>query len=174
MATRLAATGPGPTVTQLRANALVDRIRVERAVGLVTSISLNELFHFVLKSRYRAELTNYRADLQARYPNVRRHGWEHLCKARSDLLREFAPGFERIRALMVGSRLLVLQPEDLGSIPSGHSLEAELAWTMARYELDSNDAAILIEARRAGVTAIASSDADFRRARLDFDIYTWR
>lgn len=142
-------------------------------MGLVTSVSLNELFHFMLKSRYRVELPNYRTDLQARYPNVRRHGWEHLFKARSDLLRQFAPGFERIRRLMIGSRLLALQPEDLGSITSGRTLDEELVWTMERYELDSNDAAILIEARRAGVTAIASSDADFRRAQLDFDVYTW-
>lgn len=171
--TRFTSQPPPPTLAQHQASRFVDRIVAERATGLVTPMSLNEVFHFVLKSRYRAELPNYRPDLIARYPNVRRHSWEHLFKARSDLIRQFAPGLDRVRHLMLGNRLLVLQPDHLGDIPSGRALDDELVRTMERYGLDSNDAAILIEARRAGVSAIASSDPDLRRARLDFDVYTW-
>jgi predicted nucleic acid-binding protein len=162
-----------PTTAQLRASRLVGRLVSEQAAGLLTSTCVAEVFHFVVKSRYRAELPNYQADLLASYPNVRRHGWEHLYKARSDLLRQFAPGLHRVRRLMTGNRLLVLQPSDLGGIPSGRSLDEELVRAMARYELDSNDAAILIEAQRAGVTSVATADPDLHRARLDFDVYTW-
>lgn len=71
------------------------------------------------------------------------------------------------------NNLVLLQPADLGDIPSGRTLDDELVRTMERYELDSNDAAILLEAQRAGITAVASSDPDFRRAQIDFDVYTW-
>lgn len=71
------------------------------------------------------------------------------------------------------NNLALLQPSDLGPIPSGRPLDEELVWTMERCELDSNDAAILIEARRAGVAAIATADPDLRRVSLDFDVYTW-
>lgn len=171
--TRFTSHPPPPTLSQHRVSRFVNRIVAERATGLVTSTSLNEVFHFVLKSRYRAELPNYRPDLLARYPNVRRHSWEHVFKARSDLIQQFAPGLDQVRRLMLGNRLLVLQPSDLGDIPSDRTLDDELIRTMARYALDSNDAAILIEARRAGISAIASSDPDLRRARLDVGVYTW-
>jgi len=74
---------------------------------------------------------------------------------------------------MLGNRIFVLQPEERGPIPSGRALDDELVQTMARYRLDSNDAAILGEVRRAGIEAIAPADRDLRRARLDFDVYTW-
>ena len=171
--TRFTAAAPSPTPTQHRASQLVSRMRSEQTTGLVTSTCLDEVLHFVVKSRYRAELPNFQADLLAHYPNVRRHGWEHLYKARSDLLKRFAPGLHRVRRLMTGNRLLILQPDDLGAIPSGRTLEDEWVRTMERYELDSSDAAILIEAQRAGVASIATSDPDLTRARLDFDVYTW-
>lgn len=96
-----------------------------------------------------------------------------LFKARSDLIKRFAIDLDRIRRAMVLSSIHVLQPDELGDIPSGRSLDDELVRTMERYELDSNDAAILVEAARAGATCIASSDPDLARARLDFDVYTW-
>ncbi len=44
---------------------------------------------------------------------------------------------------------------------------------MRRYRLDSGDAAILIEASRAGIDAVVSEDPDWRRASRDFDVHTW-
>lgn len=44
---------------------------------------------------------------------------------------------------------------------------------MTAYALDSSDAAILVEARRAGVADVATLDADLRRAAADFTIHTW-
>jgi predicted nucleic acid-binding protein len=171
--TRPAPPGMTPSPAQLQAVALVGRLQNERTAGLITPTGLNEILHVVIKTGYRSELRNYQADLLARYPNVRRHGWEHLFKARPDLIRQFAAALHRLRHLMAVNNLLVLQPDDLGPIPSGRTLDDELVRTMERYELDSSDAAILIEATRAGVFTIATSDTDLRRAQLDFDVYTW-
>ena len=139
----------------------------------MASTSLNEVLHYVVKTGYRIELPNHRADLIARYPNVRRHGLEHLFQARSDLLKQLVPDLHSIRQLMAANDLLCLQPDDLGPIPSGRTLDEEVVWAMERYELDSNDAAILVEAQRAGISSIVTADADLRRAWLDFDVYTW-
>ena len=45
---------------------------------------------------------------------------------------------------------------------------------IGRYGVDTNDAVIRLEARRAGISAVATLDPDMRRAAADFDIYTWR
>ena len=74
---------------------------------------------------------------------------------------------------MAVNNLLFLQPDDIGPIPSGRALDDELVRTMERYELDSSDAAILIEAARAGVFSIATADPGLHRAQLDFDVYAW-
>ena len=158
---------------QIGAARLVAHLAGSKRIGLVTPTALNEIFHFVLKTGFRAALPHHQADLIARYPRVRRHEWYHLFKARCDLIVPIVADLDQTRRLMLGNRLLVLQPEDLGPIPSGRPLEDELVRTMERYELDSSDAAILIEARRAGITDIATADPDLRRAGLDFDVYTW-
>lgn len=163
-----------PSPLQLGATRLIDHVIRAKGTGLVTPTSLNEVFHFVLKTGFHAARPNHQPDLVARYPRVRRHEWYHLFKTRSDLITLIEAGLDRIRRLMVGSRLIVLQPAELGDIPSGRALDDELVRTMVRYRFDSNDAAILIEARRAGVSAIASSDTDFWRAQLDVDVYTWQ
>ena len=76
-----------PTPAQLHAVALVHRLQHERVAGLITPTGLNEVFHVVIKIGYRTELRSYQADLLAHYPRVRRHSWEHLFKARPDLIR---------------------------------------------------------------------------------------
>jgi predicted nucleic acid-binding protein len=75
---------------------------------------------------------------------------------------------------MADNGLLVLQPIEVSRIVSGRSLEEELLWAMGRYELDSSDAAIVIETQRAGVRSLVTADRDLWRAHLDLDIYTWQ
>lgn len=165
---------PTPTTTeQLRAAQLVTAIQSDGTVGLVTSVGANEVFHFLIKTRYRTERASHQADLRARCPDVRRPDWRHLYKARSDLLKRFVADLDWARRLVLRDGFLFLQPEELGPIASGRRLEEELLWTIDRYQLDTSDAAILVEAARAGVSDIATSDADLRRAQRDFDVYTW-
>lgn len=144
--------------------------------GFVTSISFNEVFHYLVRERFSSNIANHLPVLAARFPSIRsprNFRWQHLLKARSDLLRPFVDDFDEVRLRMIASGLVFLQPTDLGLIPSGRSLDEEMLDLMARYELDTGDAAILLEARRAGVTSIITSDADLHRAQADFDVYTW-
>ncbi|CAA9584338.1 MAG: hypothetical protein AVDCRST_MAG59-5264 [uncultured Thermomicrobiales bacterium] len=158
---------------QVRSASLVERIRNEGAVGLVTSTGLNDVFHFVLKTAYQSELRRARSDPAVRRSDLRRHGWLGLFKAQSRLVRQIALDLDAIRALGDGNGIVFLQPDDLDPIPSGRLLDDEVVRTMERYELDSGDAAILVESRRAGINAIATADADLHRAQLDFDGSTW-
>jgi predicted nucleic acid-binding protein len=158
---------------QVRSASLVERIRNEGAVGLVTSTGLNEVFHFVLKTAYQSELRRARSDPAVRRSDLGRHGWLGLFKAQSRLVRQIALDLDTIRALVDDNGIVFLQPDDPDPIPSGRLLDDEVVRTMERYELDSGDAAILVESRRAGINAIATADADLHRAQLDFDGSTW-
>lgn len=168
------ATGVLPTLGQRRAVAFFDALQTNGSVGLVTSTSFNEVFHFVVKAHFRAALPHHQSDLRQRYPNVRRYGWEHLYKARSDLLKQFAPEFERVRQLLNAAGLLFLQLGDLEDLPSGQPRDEVMLRVMTRYELDTSDASILLEARQAGIPRLATADPDLLRAALDFDVYTWQ
>lgn len=161
------------TVEQIRAASFVSTLRQSGTIGLLASTTTNEVFHFLIRTKYRAERANYQTDLQASYPEVRRHDWHHLYKARSDLLEQFAIDLHRTHRVIRSAGFLFLQPDELGPIASGRSLDEAVLWAVERYQLDTNDAAILVEAQRAGVSDIATSDADLRRAQLDFDVYTW-
>jgi predicted nucleic acid-binding protein len=107
--------------------------------------------------------------VRARYANA----WSELYKQRPALVRTYTADVESLRQTLERSGIEVLQPVDLGPIASGRRFEEELIRLMRRYRVDSADAAILSEARRAGIGGIVSEDPDWRRARRDFDVYTW-
>lgn len=161
------------TVAQERAIRFVVRLQNDGATGVIASTSMEEIFHVILKLGYRRALPAHGLDLADRFPNIKRPGWEHLFKARSDLVKRFVPTMNEAIVAIRASQFVLLQPDDLGPIPSGQPLEDELIGTMERYELDSADAAILVAARRAGIDAIVTADRDLQRARLDFDVFTW-
>lgn len=166
---------PEPLLHQYRrARELVNRMHQQGSTGLITGTSLNEIFHFMVKAAFRAALPHHLAALREHFPSVRRPTWNQLYKMDSSLFRQIVPNLEQIRRLMANNDLLVLQPVEISQITSGRSLEEELLWAMGRYELDSSDAAIVIEAQRAGVRSLVTSDRDLWRARLDLDIYTWQ
>lgn len=157
-----------------RAHELVSRMHRQGSTGLITGTSLNEIFHFIVKSAFRAALPHHLAALREHFPTVRRPTWNQLYKTHPSLFRQIVPDLEQIRRLMANNDLLILQPVEVSRITSGRSLEEELLWAMGRYELDSSDAAIVIEAQRAGIRSLVTSDRDLWRARSDLDIYTWR
>jgi predicted nucleic acid-binding protein len=156
-----------------QAHALVDRMHRQGGIGFVTSTSLTEIHHFLVKPEFRALLPRYRADILARYPQARRPDWSQLYKVHPELVRQFLPRLDEIRRLIIANDLLILQPQELAPIRSDRSLEESLLQTMARYALDSSDAAIVMEARRAGLTNLVTSDRDLWRASSDMDVYTW-
>jgi predicted nucleic acid-binding protein len=74
---------------------------------------------------------------------------------------------------MVANDLVVLRPSDLEATANDQPFDVALLDHIRRYQLDTNDAAMLLEARRAGIMSIATLDSDIRRAAVDFDVYIW-
>jgi hypothetical protein len=105
-------------------------------------------------------------------PRKRRFDWDDLSKTRPELIRSFQPGLVSLNSFLTQHKVVVLQPTDLGPLPHDRALEDVLLETIFQYQIDSNDAAIQLEAQRAGVTSIATLDADLRRAAPAFDVYT--
>ncbi len=156
-----------------RAAQFFRSLQAQGAVGLLTATSGAELFHVALQAIYRRALPTYQAQLARALPTKRRHTWQDLYKLRPDLIPPALPALERLRGALRANGLVFLQPEDLGSLPAGRPIETELLRFVGRYQLDTGDAAILLEAQRAGVFNIATMDADLQRAQANFDVYTW-
>lgn len=81
--------------------------------------------------------------------------------------------FEQLTRLLIANGLYLLDPSELEPMPTLEPLRRALPNTMCRHGLDSTDAMILIEARRASVAAVATFDVDLIQAQTDYDIYTW-
>lgn len=144
-------------------------------VGIVTPTAFGETLHVAIKVWYRSELANHRPALEAHYGPRRRnqYSWVDLYKLDAGILRAFEANLEDLRRRLVAANLWLLAPDRLGPIPSGLPYDEELVRLIGRYGLDTSDTAILLEARRAGVSAIVTLDRDLRRAAIDFDVYTW-
>ena len=82
------------------------------------------------------------------------------------------PYLAQLRHFLSNNGLLFIAPDDLGPIASGRAYDEELIHLVGTYGLDSNDALILMEAQRSGVTDIITLDTDLQRAQADFTIYT--
>lgn len=156
-----------------QAYLLVNRMHRRGGIGLITSTSLTEIFHSLVKSEFRALLPRYRADILSRYPQARRPTWSQLYKVHPEFVGQFLPRLAAVQQLIVDNDLLFLQPQELAPLPQNRSLEEELLRIMTRYGLDSSDAAIVLEAQRTGVANLVTSDHDLWRASLDMDVYTW-
>jgi predicted nucleic acid-binding protein len=100
-------------------------------------------------------------------------GWTDLYKQDPAILQVFLPDLERFRRLLIANGLYFVSPWDLGPVASGRRHDEELVHLVGTYGLDSNDAAILMEAQRLGWTDVVTLDADMQRAQADFNIYTW-
>lgn len=141
------------------------------STAFVTFQSVIELFHKYVVARYERELNSnpdkYRSLIKGR------RSWRSIYKVRDGLIREFCSELADIRLAMVASNVMVLQPADLGAPVSSIAQEVELLNMMRRFHLDSADAAILLDAKRAGIPAVVTADRDFTRAAKQFDIYTW-
>ena len=96
-----------------------------------------------------------------------------MFKAKPQLLVGYARSFGRFDLNFARMGLIVIQPDELAPLKPGERLEEQLIQYVARYRLETFDAAILLEARRAGLDAIVTEDPDLRRAATDFDVYTW-
>jgi len=140
--------------------------------GIVTPTAFGEVVHVAIATKYRHETTRLGAAALQKYGRPIR-GWHDLYKADATILQGFRGDLDRLRQLLIANGLLFVTPDELGPIASGRGYDEELVRLVGTYGLDSNDALILMEAQRYGVTDVITLDADMQRAQADFDIYTW-
>jgi len=163
---------PPTTVNAQRADQFFRALIAGNGTGVVTPTAFAEFVHAAVKVKYSQERLRLGSGARQTYgrpvPN-----WLSLYKQDATILQAFLPDLDQLRRLLVANGLLLLAPTDLGPIPSGRTYDEELIHLVGTYGLDSNDALILMEAQRFGLTDIISLDTDLRRARADFTIYTW-
>lgn len=172
--TRLLASQRPPHLSDaVRAARFFERLRDQDIVGWMPAIVAQEVFHIALVEGFRRAVPHHQAALKRAYPMRRRFDWNDLYKLRSDVLDVILPDLEQLQQSLRKNHLAILQPDDLTPLPARRRWEDELLRLIGRYRLDTNDAAMLLDAQRAGITSIATLDGDLRRAQLDFDVYTW-
>lgn len=141
----------------------------QNGLAFVAPTTVVELAHLVIEAGFSANLPNH-PDVSTGRPYS---NWKQLYKRRSGLIRTYVRDIENLRQSLEANDIFVLQPDDLSPLADGRRFEDELIRLVRRYELDSSDAAILLEAHRAGIDSVATQDVDMQRARRDFDVYTW-
>jgi predicted nucleic acid-binding protein len=147
-----------------RADDVFDRLERERLIGFVTPVIYSEFIDIAIK-------VLYQQDAAAR--GTQTSNWLKLYKANPAFIQSIKPELESLRFLLSTNRLRFLSPDELGPIGRDTTFAyrlIELCWT---HSLDTQDAGILFEAERLGVTSIVTLDNDLLRAQTSFDIYTW-
>lgn len=163
---------PAAKLNAHRANQFFQTLIANDGRGIVTPTAFNEFVHVAIKSKYKQERLRLG-------PNVlptsgrRINSWLDLYKQDASILQAFLINLERFRLQFIVNGLLFIAPDELGPITSGRAYDEELVHLVGTYGLDSNDALILMEARRSGINDVVTLDADLRRAQADFNIYTW-
>lgn len=156
-----------------RARQFFDLLTNQGTTGLLPAVVVQELFHVAIRGLYRRAVPSHQAELAAAIPTRRRFDWDDLYKRRPDLLESFLPELNQLLRLLEVRGLVVLQPDHLNPSSTGGQFGEDLLMAVGRYHLDSADALLVLEAERAGISAVATLDADLRRAQVDFDVYTW-
>lgn len=104
-------------------------------------------------------------------PLDRPPNWLVMYKRRPELLRAAFPEMVEFRRILDAIPLTPVQPEDLVTAATSVPLEERLHYFITTYSLLPQDALILAEAERLGVTAVATLDQDWRRV-AEFDVCT--
>lgn len=155
-----------------RAAWLFGQLVDNNAMGFVTDAAVGELLHKLITAKFLQDIPNHQQVLAGRAQG-RKLRWEDLYKARPSLLKRYADDLTRLMAQLTAFGLFLLQPGDLADVAPAE-WEDELVRYIKRYQVDVNDARILLDAKRAGIMNIVTFDADLIRAQSDFRVYTWR
>lgn len=162
---------PNPAPARRSARFLSGLVADNRR-AILTPTAYSELLHVSIRLRYQRELRLNREAITARHGN-RIGSWTELFKLDPTIAQQHAADLDQLRRRLVAGNIVMAGMDDLGTIPSGLPYDEELIRLIGRYGLDTNDASILLEASRLGVYDIVTMDEDLRRARIDFNVYTW-
>jgi predicted nucleic acid-binding protein len=125
---------------------------------------LQECYHIILSRSLRRSWAALPSD--KRPPN-----WLAAYKHQPDLLTAGFADMADFDDILAAIPLTPAQPEDLKTARMGYPLEERIRYFISSYYLLPQDALILAEAERLGVTAVATLDHDWHRVK-EFDIYT--
>ncbi|MDQ3693000.1 MAG: PIN domain-containing protein [Chloroflexota bacterium] len=163
---------PRTTANARRADQFFSELHDGNGTGLVTPTVFNEVIHISIRFKYKQVWFELRTGSRATYRRPIRD-WTDLYKQDRTILQSFSADLQRLRQRFVANGLHFVAPDELDAIASGRTYDDELLHLVGTHGLDSNDALILMEAQRYGVTDIITLDSDMLRARADFNIYTW-
>lgn len=128
----------------------------------------------VLQECYHVILTNsLRRAWAAMDPVARPPNWLVMYKRQPELLKVGFSELAEFEEILATIPLTPVQPEDLRTSVGAEPLEERLRYFITTYHLLSQDALILAEAERLGVSAVATLDQDWQRVTA-FDVYTCR
>jgi len=142
-----------------RADQFFSELHARNGTGLVTPTVFNEVIHVAIKFTYKQVWFEVRTGILDEYRRPIRDLTDFY-KVDASILRNFEGDLTRLRLRLVANGLLLVAPEGLGAIASGRTYDDELVHLICPYGLASNDALMLLEARRLGVYDVVSLDAD--------------
>lgn len=155
---------PHAAVAQAFVRRLGERIAAYELVAWLPLPVLQECYHIILAN-------GLRRTWESMDPDSRPANWLKAYKDHPTLLEAYFPDLIRFRELLAAIPLTPVQPEDLATPAAVGPLEERMRHFMIAYHLLAQDALILAEAERLGVSAVATLDQDWRRVTV-FDIYT--
>ena len=135
-----------------------------QAVAWLLPSVLQECYHVILSR-------GIRRAWEALPAATRPANWLAAYKHRPELLAIGFPDLTNFDEILAAIPVTMAQPRDLDTEYASRSLEARMRHFITTYYLLPQDALILAEAERLGVSAVATLDSDWRRV-TEFDIYT--
>ncbi len=141
-----------------------ERISSYQMIAWLPIPVLQECYHIILANGLRNIWQNMAG-------TSRPANWLKMYKDHPELLDTCMSAVDRFRQLIAAIPLTPVRPEDLASGATDEPLEDRLHYFVSAYRLLPQDALILAETERLGVTGVATLDRDWQRV-TDFDIYT--
>ncbi|MBX3000283.1 MAG: PIN domain-containing protein [Caldilineaceae bacterium] len=164
LACRTGDDNPNATATQNFVARLGQQIAAYQTIAWLLTPVIQECYHIILSRALRRAWENQQP--QSRPPN-----WLAAYKHEPHLL---ATGFAEMiefDEILASIPLTPAQPSDLTSAATPHPLDERMRHFITTYHLLPQDALILAEAEKLGVSAMATLDRDWQRV-AEFDIYT--
>lgn len=155
---------PHAAAAQAFVRRLSERIAAYELVAWLPLPVLQECYHIILAN-------GLRRIWESMDSSTRPSNWLKAYKDQPALLKTCFPDLIRFRELLAAIPLTPVQPEDLVTPAALGSLEERMRHFITAYHLLAQDALILAEAERLGVSAVATLDRDWWRVTV-FDVYT--
>lgn len=139
-------------------------ILAQQAVAWLLPAVLQECYHVILSR-------SIRRAWEAMPSTVRPPNWLAAYKQQPELLAAGFPDLNSFDQILAAIPITPAEPKDLDTPWMLQPLDERMRYFVTTYYLLPQDALILAEAERLGVTAVATLDSDWRRV-AEFDIYT--